>query len=250
MPKLSDAQLVVLSAASQRDDRSVLPLTLKHKGAAADKVLNSLLRSSLIEECPAGLNDEVWRQADDGTRLTLRATAAAFEALGIEAETGPAIEASAQETEPAPEVVAADQNPMPAKKVGAPAKKPGPTKSKSQSKSKSKPAAKAPTKAKPASKPTPKAKTAKAKTAKTKPAAGKPATPKKPGATRDNSKQAQLIKMLERSQGASLDEIVKALEWQAHTVRGAIAGALKKKLGLDVISEKSDNRGRIYRIAG
>jgi hypothetical protein len=104
MPKLSDAQLVVLSAATQRDDRSVLPLALKHKGAAADKVLNSLLRGSLIEECPAGLSDEVWRQDKDGTRLTLRATTAAFEALGIEAETGPAIEAPAQETERTPEV--------------------------------------------------------------------------------------------------------------------------------------------------
>jgi hypothetical protein len=37
--------------------------------------------------------------------------------------------------------------------------------------------------------------------------------------------------------------------WQAHTVRGAIAGALKKKLGLDVISEKIERRGRVYRIA-
>ena len=39
------------------------------------------------------------------------------------------------------------------------------------------------------------------------------------------------------------------VEWQPHTVRGAIAGALKKKLGLDVTSEKDDKRGRVYRIA-
>src|SRR5258708_4225930 len=51
--------------------------------------------------------------------------------------------------------------------------------------------------------------------------------------TRSNSKQAQLIEML-RTDGATIDEIVKAFGWQAHTVRGAIAGALKKKLGLAV----------------
>jgi len=39
------------------------------------------------------------------------------------------------------------------------------------------------------------------------------------------------------------------LEWQAHTVRGTIAGALKNKLGLDVQSEKDERRGRVYRIA-
>jgi hypothetical protein len=55
--------------------------------------------------------------------------------------------------------------------------------------------------------------------------------------------------MLRRVKGASIDEAVEALEWQPHTVRGAIAGALKKKLGLDVTSEKDDKRKRVYRIA-
>ena len=54
--------------------------------------------------------------------------------------------------------------------------------------------------------------------------------------------------MLKRREGATIEEIVKAFDWQAHTVRGAIAGALKKKLGLNVPSEKDDTRGRIYRI--
>jgi DNA-binding MarR family transcriptional regulator len=67
--------------------------------------------------------------------------------------------------------------------------------------------------------------------------------------TRDGSKQAQLIAMLRRAKGATVDEIAEALSWQPHTVRGAIAGALKKKLGLDVTSEKDETRGRIYRIA-
>ena len=76
----------------------------------------------------------------------------------------------------------------------------------------------------------------------------KPKT-KEPKAPRKDSKQAQLIAMLRRAKGATIDEIVEALEWQPHTVRGAIAGALKKKLGLTVVSEKSESRGRIYRIS-
>jgi hypothetical protein len=72
---------------------------------------------------------------------------------------------------------------------------------------------------------------------------------KKPNAPRKDSKQAQLIAMLRRTKGATIDEIVEALEWQSHTVRGAIAGALKKKLGLDVTSEKDEKRGRVYRIS-
>ena len=71
---------------------------------------------------------------------------------------------------------------------------------------------------------------------------------RKPKAPRKDSKQAQLIAMLRRAKGTTIDEVVKALEWQPHTVRGAIAGALKKKLGLTVVSEKSGPRGRIYRI--
>ena len=59
----------------------------------------------------------------------------------------------------------------------------------------------------------------------------------------------QLIAMLKAPKGASIDEIVTAFGWQPHTVRGAIAGALKRKLGLNVVSEKSEGRGRIYRIA-
>jgi hypothetical protein len=70
----------------------------------------------------------------------------------------------------------------------------------------------------------------------------------KPRRTRINSKQAQLIEMLKSPEGAAIEEIAKKFDWQPHTVRGAIAGVLKKKLGLEVMSEKGDGRGRIYRI--
>ena len=69
-----------------------------------------------------------------------------------------------------------------------------------------------------------------------------------PRKARSDSKQARLIEMLKREKGATIDEIVKAFAWQAHTVRGVIAGALKKKLGLKVTSEKDESRGRVYKI--
>lgn len=66
---------------------------------------------------------------------------------------------------------------------------------------------------------------------------------------REGTKQAKLIEMLRRPEGATIAQIVAETKWQQHTVRGAIAGALKKKLGLDVISEKVDG-ARVYRIVG
>jgi hypothetical protein len=66
---------------------------------------------------------------------------------------------------------------------------------------------------------------------------------------REGTKQAKLIEMLRAPDGATVEEIASALEWQSHTVRGALAGALKKHLGLEVISEKVENRGRVYRLA-
>ena len=70
--------------------------------------------------------------------------------------------------------------------------------------------------------------------------------PRRAAAT--GSKQAQVIEMLRRAEGATVDEIATATGWQRHTVRGMISGALKKKLGLNVVSAK-DERGRVYRIA-
>ena len=65
---------------------------------------------------------------------------------------------------------------------------------------------------------------------------------------RAGTKQAKLIEMLRTEGGATIEEIMVATGWQSHTVRGAIAGALKKKLGLEVSSEKVEGRGRVYRL--
>lgn len=67
-------------------------------------------------------------------------------------------------------------------------------------------------------------------------------------AQRAGTKQAKMIALISRPQGATNEEIQKATGWQPHTVRGAIAGALKKKLGLKVIAEDGE-KGRTYRIA-
>jgi hypothetical protein len=159
MTKLSVAQRVILSKASQRDDRVALPLPGHLRGGAARKVVDSLLAKGLVQE--------------------LVVTEAGLAALG------PELKPSLTTTE---------------RKVTA-------------------------DKAKPRRKGT------------------------QTRMPRTDTKQAQLIGMLKRAKGATIDEIVEALDWQPHTVRGAIAGALKKKLGLKVASEKVERRGRVYRIA-
>ncbi len=81
------------------------------------------------------------------------------------------------------------------------------------------------------------------------------ATKKTPGAKtkssglRPTSKIAKVVEMLRKPGGATIKAIMAATDWQAHSVRGAIAGAIKKKLGLKVLAE-TKNDGRVYRIGG
>jgi DNA-binding MarR family transcriptional regulator len=94
--------------------------------------------------------------------------------------------------------------------------------------------------------------------------AGKPAKPAQ-GATgkpppRAGTKQAKLIELLQRPEGATVEQIAAATGWQHHTIRGAIAGALKKKLGLKVEATRTREVGpnkagakgsaTVYRIVG
>ncbi len=67
--------------------------------------------------------------------------------------------------------------------------------------------------------------------------------------TRTDSKQAEVVRMLQRPEGATVRQICAATGWQAHTVRGAFAGAFKKKLGLTITSEKPEGSERIYRVS-
>lgn len=63
-----------------------------------------------------------------------------------------------------------------------------------------------------------------------------------------SSKIDNIIAMMRRPKGATINDLTKATAWQAHSVRGAISGTLRKKQGLNVVSEKSGDV-RLYRIA-
>ncbi len=194
MPKLTDTQLVILSAAARRRDGTVLPLprSLKINKAAATTVLKGLLKKGLVAEGPAAADAAHWRETRDGGRTALAITDAGLQAIGVDAD----------------------------------------RKTSKQSPS---------TKAQPKQR---------SRLAERKPSGSTPKGRTPPPAVRPGTKQALLIDLLKRKKGATIEEIVEATGWQAHSVRGAISGALKKKLGLAVTSERVGDRGRVYRIAG
>ena len=193
MTKLSDTQIVILSAAAQREDRNVLPLPGSLRGGAAAKVVGALLSRGLIAEtatdsqtkADASLN-RIWRNDEDSRAILLNITDAGRAAIGVEPKSGDSAPTGADE---APSAEAPEDAPAEADRA-------------------------------------PKART-----------------------PRTGTKQAKLIEMLRADGGATIEEIVAATGWQSHTVRGAMAGALKKKLGLEVTSDKVEGRGRVYRLA-
>jgi hypothetical protein len=81
----------------------------------------------------------------------------------------------------------------------------------------------------------------------------KPASHKRPApasskpAARPDTKHARIIAMLRTPAGATIAAIMTATDWQQHSVRGFLAGVVRKKLGLNFVSEQTD-KGRIYRI--
>ena len=178
MPKLTDTQSLILSAASQRADNLAMPLPKGLHGAAAKKVVTIMIERGWLEEVDANVRkgEPLWRETGDGHGTTLVVTGAGLLAIGVE--------------------------PVVVKTMAAIC------------------------------------------THAAQPLASKPPTP------RAGTKQAQIIALLQRPQGASIGEIVAATGWQAHSVRGMISGALKKKLGLPITSEKVDGRGTVHRLHG
>ena len=124
MSRLTDRQLVILSAASQRDDRGVEP-PANIKGEAARKVVDKLIRASLLEEVPAAGSLPVWRRDDDSGPVALRITKNGLEAIDVEGDAVAAPKktsgrpALSREVEaPAPEAIASR------KRISAAAQKP------------------------------------------------------------------------------------------------------------------------------
>jgi hypothetical protein len=65
--------------------------------------------------------------------------------------------------------------------------------------------------------------------------------------TRTDTKHARILAMLRTPAGVTITALMKATEWQQHSVRGFLAGVVRKKLGLNLVSEPTD-KGRVYRI--
>ena len=70
----------------------------------------------------------------------------------------------------------------------------------------------------------------------------------KPVAIRAGTKQAHIIAMLRRPEGATVAEMVETTGWLAHTVRGSISGVIRRKLGLQIVTEKVEGKGMVYRV--
>ena len=194
--KLTNIQLVLLSAASQREDCAI-ELAPNLKGGAAHKVVGKLLADGLIEEIQARGSLPVWRRDEDKGPLALRITQRGLAAIQVDGGSTRAEAEEPRDTEQGANL-APDKS---SKRVAAAPRK------------------------------------------KTRDEAPRRSAKSSRGA----SKQDGVIEILQRRQGATIATIMKATGWQQHSVRGFLAGVVRNKLGLTLVSEKTGEE-RVYRI--
>lgn len=220
MHDLTPTQTAVLTAASTRPRQIALPLPGHLPAGAQVKVIAALLKRGLLAEMDAAPGVPLWR--DSGRTLVL--TPKGMEAIGFDPVVIRAVTRKAKAEAPArinaPVTCGADATNArpPAEGTRVPD--------------------------------TPATEVAIPKITPDTADSAEVAAPNLPRSLRTGTKQAALIAMLRIAEGASITEIANATSWQPHTIRGAIAGALKKRLGLTVVSDKDGQRGRVYRIIG
>jgi hypothetical protein len=228
MTKLSDTQLVLLSNAAKRDDGALTRPAKAHPPALANAI-KQLLARALVRKTAAGASMPAWGEDDDGSRYSLCITSAGLDAIGVDESTQRKPLTTGSQAAPTSGQPVAEAEPHEAAK--SPQKRGKRTSVVQASGSEANGIASPSTKGRGRA------------------SAGKDASSQLDPHRRPGSKLATVVAMLRAPEGASITAIMTATDWQAHSVRGAIAGAIKKKLGLAVISERRGEE-RIYRIAG
>ena len=196
--KLTDTQLLMLSAAAQRNDRCLVAAP-NVKAAAAKKIAGKLIASGLVKEIRAKAGVPVWRRDDDsGQSYALKLTAAGAKAIAIDESAEPAyVGDKGHSREDVEQAGSSSQRPSaPDSWVGA-----------------------------------------------------NETAPARPSAPRGGTKLAEVVELLQRDRGTTIDELIDATGWLPHTTRAALTGLRKRGFAL-AIDRSDKERGSIYRIEG
>ena len=194
--KLTDTQLLMLSAAAQRNDHCLIAAP-NLKVAAAQKIAGQLIATGLVKGVKAKVGVPVWRRDDDaGLSYALKLTAAGAKAIAIDESAEPAhvddesdLSKDVEQAPASPEHSVPDPSPEGSNET----------------------------------------------------------TPPRPSAPRGGTKLAQVVELLQRDRGATIDDLIDATGWLPHTTRAALTGLRKRGFAL-AIDRSEKKRGSIYRI--